>query len=232
MENFNLDREIARLILLQRSEFTTAFQKKIRKFFGRYLFTNIFSKYLINPKEIGKRYFKEMNNEYSIISNHLDFEKKNFLSIGSGMCGLELIINSKHPEIFFSIIEKNYVSKKVKYGWDQENLEAYNSISKLNFFLRINGMMQDKYSIYDFDNNNLPVEKFDYVISLYSLDYHYDFDLYKDYFRKILNKNSVIIFDTIRPNYFLEVFDYVEVINSVEKKIHQSKRVICRGLKI
>ena len=93
MESFSLDREIARLILLQRIELITPFQKKIRKFFGRYFFTNFFSKYFINSEEIGKNYFKEMQEEYKLLSNYIDFQKKKFLSIGSGMCGLELIIN-------------------------------------------------------------------------------------------------------------------------------------------
>ena len=60
MESFSLDREIARLILLQRIELITPFQKKIRKFFGRYFFTNFFSKYFINSEEIGKNYFTEL----------------------------------------------------------------------------------------------------------------------------------------------------------------------------
>ena len=40
MNYFNLDREIARLILLQRNEILSNFQKKIRKVLGRYFFTN------------------------------------------------------------------------------------------------------------------------------------------------------------------------------------------------
>ena len=114
MKNFDLDREIARLILLQRIEFLTPYQKKIRKLFGRYFFTNFFSKYFINTKIIGKKYFLEMKKEYNLISNYLDFKKKNILSIGSGMCGLELIINSQSNETFFSIIERDYISTFLK----------------------------------------------------------------------------------------------------------------------
>tara|TARA_B100001057_G_scaffold403466_1_gene415789 strand:- start:489 stop:1187 length:699 start_codon:yes stop_codon:yes gene_type:complete len=231
MESFSLDREIARLILLQRIELITPFQKKIRKFFGRYFFTNFFSKYFINSEEIGKKYFKEMQEEYKLLSKYLDFQKKKFLSIGSGMCGLELIINSKSSDFFFSIIEKNYVSKKVKYGWDQNNLEGYNDISKLNIFLQNNGMAKNRYTIHDFDHDNLPIEEFDYIISLYSLDYHYDFNLYIDYFKKVLNENSILIFDTIRPEYFFKLFNSVIIIESVQKNVHSSKRILCKGLR-
>ncbi len=231
MKSFNLDREIARLILLQRIELLSPFQKKIRKLFGRYFFTNFFSKYLIAPKEIGKKYFLEMEKEFNILANYIDFDKKNFLSIGSGMCGLELIINSKFSENFFSIIEKNYISKKIHYGWDKDNNEAYNNFKKLKFFLNLNGMKSVNYTLYDFDKKNLPIAKFDYVISLYSLDYHYDFNFYKEYFKKILTKNSILIFDTIRPDYFFELFEDVKIIKSEQKNIHSSKRVLCKGSK-
>ncbi len=230
MENFNLDREIARLILLQRIELLTPTQKRLRKLFGRYFFTNFFSKYFVNIKKIGKIYFNEMVTEYKLLSNFLDFKKKNILSIGSGMCGLELIINSKNPETSFSIIEKNYISKKIIYGWSQKNTEAYNNMGKLNLFLKSNGMSQDKYVLYDFDNNDFPINRFDYIISLYSLDYHYDFNLYKDYLKKILDHNSILVFDTIRPDYFSKLFKNIEIIKSDDKKIHSSKRILCKGL--
>jgi hypothetical protein len=231
MESFNLDREIARLILLQRIEILNPFQKKIRKVLGRHFFTNIFSKYCVNSNKIGEKYLQEMRLEFNMLSKYLSFKNKRILSIGSGMCGLELIINSFSLGNFFTIIEKNYVSEKVKYGWDEKNLEAYNDIDKLNLFLQTNGMEKKNYEIYDFDKNNLPAVLFDYVISLYSLDYHYDFYLYKDYFKKILNKESILIFDTVRPDHFSKLFDKVKVINSIEKDTHSSKRIMCTGAK-
>ena len=89
---------------------------------------------------------------------------------------------------------KNYVSK-VKYGWDDKNLEAYNNLQLVEKFLTKNGMNINKFKIYDFDTNNFPNEKFDFIISLYSLDYHYDFNIYLEYLKKISNDQSKIIFD-------------------------------------
>ena len=231
MGYFNLDRDIARLILLQRTEIITPKLKNLRKTFGRYFFTNFVSKYLISPKSIGARYYEVMNQEMEQLKTHLNFEKKKILSIGSGMCGLELLINSNFKDNFFSIIEKNYISKKVTYGWDQKNYEAYNRIDLLNFFLTNNGMNKKNFEIFDYDKDDLPVKTYDYVISLYSLDYHYDFLFYKDYFKKILNKNTMIIFDTVRPEFFKNVFESVEVIQNEEKTIHSSKRIICKNFK-
>ena len=231
MGYFNLDRDIARLVLLQRTETATTRLKNLRKIFGRYIFTNFISKYFISPKSISTKYYELMLREMKQLQNYLSFENKKILSIGSGMCGLELLINSNLKNNFFSIIEKNYVSKKVKYGWDEKNHEAYNRIDLLYFFLVNNGMSSKNFEIFDYDKDTLPVKTYDYIISLYSLDYHYDFLFYKDYFKKILNENTEIIFDTVRPEFFKNVFESVEVIQNEEKTIHSSKRIICKNFK-
>tara|TARA_B100001093_G_C26475290_1_gene862446 strand:- start:81 stop:782 length:702 start_codon:yes stop_codon:yes gene_type:complete len=231
MGYFNLDRDIARLVLLQRTETATTRLKNLRKIFGRYIFTNFISKYFISPKSISTKYYELMLREMKQLQNYLSFENKKILSIGSGMCGLELLINSNLKNNFFSIIEKNYVSKKVKYGWDEKNDEAYNRIDLLYFFLVNNGMSRKNFEIFDYDNDILPIKNYDYVISLYSLDYHYDFSFYGEYFKKILNDNTKVIFDTIRPDFFKKIFENVEVINNEEKIIHSSKRIICNKLK-
>ena len=42
-----------------------------------------------------------MEKELNLLSNYIDFKKK-FLSIGSGMCGLELLTNHKFDQNFFN----------------------------------------------------------------------------------------------------------------------------------
>ena len=231
MKTIYLSREMAQLILLQRIELLGPILKKFRKFFGRYIFTNFISKYLISKTLIGKKYLNLMNLEYENLSKFLDFNKKTILSIGPGMCGLELVIYLKSHKNLFSIIEKNYISKKVVYGWDKNNQEAYNRLDLVDKFLIKNGMKKEIFKIYDYDSDFLPTNSFDYIISLYSLDYHYDFNLYFEYFKKILNSNTKIIFDTIRPDYFKKIFTSVEIINIDENTVHKSKRIICSGFK-
>ena len=135
MSKIFINKEIAQLIILQRVELIGPILKKIRKIFGREFFTNIASKYLIIPSMIGKKYLDMMKFEYKEISKYIELKDQEVLSIGSGLCGLELIIHSNYPNIFFSIIEKNYISKKVTYGWDTQNLEAYNNLELVNNFL-------------------------------------------------------------------------------------------------
>ncbi len=222
----SLNKVVARLILLQRVELISPLLKRFRKIFGRYIFTNFISKFFLSADRINKEYYSLMSKEFENLSRYLNFDGKKILSIGSGVCGLELIINSKTKNSFFTIIEKDYISKKVVYGWDTKNEEAYNNLDILRTFI-INNGMKNNYEIFNYDQDNLPIKKFDYIISLYSMDYHYDYLIYYDYFKKVVNDDTKIIFDTIRPDYFKTIFENVDIIHSDEKEIHSSKRVIC-----
>ena len=224
---FYLDKKEARLIILQRIELSNIFLRRIRKLFGRYLFTNFISKFFLNPKTLGKLYFNDMKNEYECIKDYIDPENKNILSIGGGLGGLEIILNNNFDVKNFSFIERNFVSKNVRYGWDSNNNEAYNDLNLLNNFLVKNGLYQSKFSIFDYDKDVLPNKKFDLVISLFSLDYHYNFDIYLDYLKKNSYKDTKIIFDTIRADYFKSIFKEVILINSRTNTVHSSKRIIC-----
>ncbi len=162
-----------------------------------------------------------------MIEKFVNFSNKNILSVGCGMGGLEIEINKRFNPSHFDIIEKDYISKKVKYGWDTKNTEAYNNLSLLSLFLENNGVQKDSFHVYDADTDKFPDKKYDLIISLFSLDYHYDFDVYHNYFKKISDNKTFIIFDTIRVNYFKDIFKNVDVIKSNEKTIHSSKRIIC-----
>jgi len=168
-----------------------------------------------------------MQKEFESVQKEIQFSNKKYLSIGGGLGGFELIINQNTNNNNFSFIEKNYISKKVKYGWDDKNLEAYNNLSLVDFFLKNNGMKPEQFKIFDFDSKVLPEGKFDFIVSLYSLDYHYDFNIYLDYMKKVSNNDTKIIFDTIRGEYFKKIFKNVHVIQSQINTVHQSKRIIC-----
>jgi len=224
---FQLNKKEARLIILQRIELLSNFLKSVRKFFGRYFFTNFISKYFLSTKNVGKVYFEDMYQEFATINSAIDPQNKNLLSIGGGLGGLELVINKKFNVKSFTFIEKNYVSKKVKYGWDNKNNEAYNDIGIQKNFLTKNGMESSKFKIFDYDNDQLPKDKFDIIISLFSLDYHYDFTIYFEYLKNNTHKESKIIFDTIRPDYFKNIFNKVIILKDRTKTIHGSKRIMC-----
>ena len=227
MEVFKVNRKIAQLIILQRIELASPFLKRLRKLFGRYIFSNFFSKYFINISEIGHKYYLLMKNEYEVIQNFLK-PGQNILSVGSGIGGLELLVSKKNLNTKVSFVEKNYISKKIIYGWDDSNLEAYNNLNLLEEFLLKNNMEPKSFQIFDFDKDKLPKEKFDLIISIYSLDFHYNFELYRKYFQEASNNETIIIFDTIRPEYFKNIFHEVSIIKIDNNTIHKSKRIACR----
>ena len=229
MKSFYLPNKAARLVVLQRIELISSFLKKIRKLFGRNFFTSIITKYFLNSKQIGTKYYEAMQSEFLTFKEYIDFnEDEHFLSIGGGLGGLELIINENLQNKNYHFIERNFVSKKVVYGWSGKvNNEAYNDLNIQRSFLEINGMKPSQINIFDYDKDKLPDQKFDVIISLLSLDYHYDFEIYVEYLRKISHLNTKIIFDTIRPDYFLKIFKNVKVIATQENTIHKSKRILC-----
>ncbi len=229
MKSFYLPNKAARLVILQRIELISSFLKKIRKLFGRNFFTNIITKYFLNSKQIGIKYYEAMQSEFLTFKEYIDFnEDEHFLSIGGGLGGLELIINENLQNKNYHFIERNFVSKKVVYGWSGKvNNEAYNDLNIQKSFLEINGMKPSQINIFDYDKDKLPDQKFDVIISLLSLDYHYDFEIYIEYLRKISNLDTKIIFDTIRPDYFLKIFKNVKVIALQENTTHKSKRILC-----
>tara|TARA_B100000686_G_scaffold43040_1_gene45069 strand:- start:380 stop:1078 length:699 start_codon:yes stop_codon:yes gene_type:complete len=228
MFTFKINKQMARLALLQRIELANPLLKKLRKFFGRYIFTNFLSKYFINEKLVGKNYFDLMNEEFLNIEKFIEKSDKLFLSIGGGLGGLEAIINKKKNNTLFYFIEKNYISKKVKYGWDDKNLEGYNNLNLQKNFLINNGFDNKKIEIIDFDLDSLPIIQFDFIISLLSLDYHYDFNIYFDYLKKVSNQKTKIIFDTVRVDYFERIFKHINIIKTNDLTVHKSKRIICR----
>ena len=227
MNKFSLQQKTARLIVFTKNRTHKPFIKKITKIIWQVSFSNFITKYFLDPNIIGKNYYEVMNKEFMTIKNFIDPKDKFFLSIGGGMGGLEIIINKNFNNKFFSFIEKNYVSKKIKYGWDNNNNEAYNDLNVQKIFLKENGIDSSRLNIFDFDKDMLPDNKFDVVISLLSLDYHYDFNIYKNYLKKISHENTKIIFDTIRDDYFLNIFKNVKVLINQDKTIHKSKRILC-----
>ena len=228
MKSFIIPKRAARLIVLQRIELISSFLLKIRKLFGRFLFSNFVTKYFLDINLVRHKYYEVMLKEFSTLEKFIDINDKFFLSIGGGIGGLEVIINQKFNNKKFYFIERNYISKKVKYGWGGLiNDEAYNDLSIQKDFLRMNGMQDNQIQIFDYDKDKLPELKFDVIISLLSLDYHYDFDLYSQYLKKVSNQNTKIIFDTIREDYFRNIFKNVEIIRTDSNTIHKSKRIIC-----
>ena len=228
MENFLLPKKAERIIILQRIELADLYIKKLRKIFGRYIFSNLITRYFLNSAKVGKAYYEAMLKEYLTIEKYISEKDNLFLSIGSGIGGLEAIINNKIKNKLFYFIERNYISKKVKYGWGGTlNKEAYNTFDLQRSFLEMNKVEKEQINLFDYDKDKFPIIKFDIITSLFSLDYHYDFNLYVDYLKKVSTTETKIVFDTIRAEYFKKIFKNVNVISTDKDTVHKSKRIIC-----
>ena len=229
MDKFEVTKKSSQLIVLQRIEIANFLLLKLRKIFGRYVFTNFLTKYFISSSDVGKKYYEIMLREFLSISKEIENpDNEFFLSIGGGIGGLEAVINKRLGSKKFYFIERNFVSKKVVYGWGGSlNSEAYNNVSEQKYFLLKNSLEEENIHIYDYDKNELPRLKFDIIISLLSLDYHYDFFIYADYLKSVSTKNTKIIFDTIRPDFFKKVFNNVKILGTQIDTVHKSKRIIC-----
>lgn len=229
MNSFEISNKTARLIVLQRIEIANSTLRYFRKIFGRYIFTSIITKFFLSAASVGKKYFKVMSNEFLTIKEYIQGENNNsFLSIGGGVGGLEAIVNHHLKNKNFYFIERNFISKKVKYGWGGLlNTEAYNNIIEQKNFLLNNRIQDSQINIFDYDKDELPKIKFDIIISLLSLDYHYDFEIYEKYLREVSTPRTKIIFDTIRADYFKDVFNNVKILNSQTNTVHKSKRILC-----
>ena len=230
MEDLKFTRDMAQLAVLQRIELADKSLMKVRKLFGRYLFSKLFSKYLINEKKVFKNYLRIINNEYQNIEKYLNDGQK-ILSIGGGIGGLEALILKNFPNTKIDLIEKNYISDKIRYGWDNKNQEGYNNLLLTENFFNLNGIDNAKYDIYDYDKKSFPNKNYNLIISLYSLDYHYDFNTYFNYLKSVSNENTKIIFDTIRPDFFYKIFENLSVVKSNELTVHKSKRIVCTNFK-
>ena len=73
------------------------------------------------------------------------------------------------------LIDRNFVSKKVIYGFDSKNLEAYNNLDYTKDFFLSNVFSNTKFEIFNYDKDKLPDKIYDIIISLFSLDFHYPF---------------------------------------------------------
>ena len=150
VEKFLLPKKAERIIVLQRVHLVSPFIKRLRKLFGRYIFSNIITKFFLNSDDIATKYFHEMSKELSTIEKYINENDSLFLSIGGGIGGLEALINKKFKDKLFYFIERNYISKKVKYGWGgMINDEAYNSFKLQKLFLENNGLRNENFHLID-----------------------------------------------------------------------------------
>ena len=222
-----------RYFLLQRNNYLSPFQKKIRKLFGRFLFTNFFI-FFNSISRINSKLDKESKIEFNELINFLPSKINNVVDIGSGL-GIINIFLEKHftNKINFTLIDKNRIEKKVTYGFCTEG-EFYNNFSLTADFLKNNGINMNQIKLIDSDDKNIINNKFDLVISLLSMGYHYPINQYLSFLKKNTHINTIFIFDVSLENEEInkisQLFKIVEIIKKSKEVRHNYIRVCCREL--
>ena len=226
-----LNRKSKKLLLLQRNELLTDRQIKLRKKFGRFIFTNFFINYFQN-KTLEQNSENLFLREVETFKKYLPKSVKNIMDIGCGLGIINIYLNRIFNNPKFFLLDKNRIDKKIKYGFS-DNYESYNDLNETKNLLLDNEIKLDQINLFDVEKTINISEKIDLVISLKSMGYHYPLENYLNLFKKHCSQDAIFIFDISKGNYnnisLTKIFKKVEVIYE-ESSIHPLNRVCCKGL--
>ncbi|MDB0031768.1 hypothetical protein N9E32_00595 [Alphaproteobacteria bacterium] len=222
-----------KLLLLQRNEFLSPIQIKIRKLFGRSLFTSLFINYF-QHNNLSEIISYEIEKEFNIFKNFIPKNIETVMDIGCGIGLINIFLNENYKNINqFYLLDQNKIDKKIKYGFSK-NYESYNDLSATKETLILNNIDEKKINLIDVKKNYVIKEKsIDLVISLVSMGYHYPISNYIQLLRKTCNNNTVFIFDIATEyqdlNIIKNYFNYYEILEKIETK-HPRLRLFCSGM--
>ena len=229
----SLNRISKKLLLLQRNELLSKNQYRLRKRFGRFIFTN----FLINHfqiEDIEKRTEELFQKEIELIKNYLPKKAENIMDIGCGLGIIDIFLNKIYNnQSNFFLLDKNRIDKVIKYGFSSD-YESYNNLDETINLLINNDMRPISINAIDVEKEFIIEAKIDLVISLKSMCYHYPIDQYLKLFKTCCDENTSFIFDVSEGYYdeslFKRYFENIDVIYE-EKSIHSLKRLFCKKFK-
>jgi len=227
--------EIKKILLLQRNEYQNETSKYFRKVFGREIFTRFLINFINSDiNKINKRFYDDMNNEFDEIQKFLPKSAENILDIGCGIGAIDIFLNKYYNNLSkFHLVDKNYISKKIVYGFSRSETEGYNNLYTTKNFLLANKVDEKNICIYDIDKDKLSEINYDLVISLVSWCYHYPLETYLSYLRQSTHNKTIFIIDIaeefISIDYIKNYFNKIEVIKKYSKK-HRQTRLACEKI--
>ncbi len=222
-----------KLLLLQRNEFLSPKQVKLRKLFGRSLFTSHLINYFQDSK-IHEKVFNQIQDEFDVIKQYLPRSASTIMDIGCGIGLIDIFLNNYYEKIKnFYLLDKNHIDRKIVYGFS-ENYESYNKFDITKNFLINNGINENKLKLINVDRQfEIKENSIDLCLSLVSMGYHYPIKQYIDLLKNISKEKTVFIFDIATEYQNLEslseFFEQVQIIEKTETK-HPRLRVACQNI--
>jgi len=145
-----------------------------------------------------RSYREAVERDWDKIAPFMPDEVHSSLDIGCGIGGVNEFIyqnfSATNP-VSITLADKDEVSKPLRYGMS-ENPSAYNSLSRSVDYLTSVGVPPDAINTVNLSATKLPEnEKYDLIVSLISLGYHYPVSVYLDYLTEHLSESGVMILD-------------------------------------
>ena len=229
---FNFVPDIKKILLLQRNEYQNNLSKYFRKILGREIYTRLLINILNNDLDkINKSFYRDISIEFDRFKSYLPNPVNNILDIGCGVGAINIFLNKfyeNRPK--FHLLDKNYVSNKIVYGFKKSKTEGYNNLEVTKKFLEANDINLKNIYTYDADKNELKAIKYDLVISLVSWGYHYPIETYIKYLKESSNEKTVFIFDIADEYVSIEdvkkYFNKIHIVDEYLKK-HNQIRLVC-----
>ena len=130
------------------------------------------------------------------------------LDIGCGFSGISIFLNDYfHKEASFWLLDRDNVTEDWKVGFHDDGSEfsSYNDFSEVRAFLHASGIQEDKIATINIDQEDFPKRvKFDVIISLLSLGYHYPVDIYASHIKESTSAGALIFLDLREGFYNLD----------------------------
>lgn len=170
----------------------------------------------LNERWTSPEYTAHIEEIFNQLDQYLKTPPKRILDIGCGFAGVSERFQKKYGTELY-LLEGDFSSntetatRKGKYG-SKETFKFYMPVSLLKEHWDSRGI---KYTFVDANNIDVPEDiKFDFVSSWISCGYHYPVNTYRDFIKKHVTEDSVIVMDFRRKSLGEQMVDF-DIVHSL-----------------
>jgi SAM-dependent methyltransferase len=201
MDNIHIADESVKYILFQRTDYlrSNPIRTPLRQI-GRlpFLYKPAMEiEAILLRRSIKKAFSEDMLQEYNAIKNYLPASASCILDIGCGVAGIDILLSRHYAnKAVIFLLDKTTIDERIHYGFGAKG-SFYSSLQIARTLLISNGVDPQKIHLqeatpgYDIHGS----DKFDLVISLLSLGFHFPVSTYLDQIHDRLKTNGIVILD-------------------------------------